>query len=153
MARESDIQYIRFYTDGSAARQVAPKAPRRKPAAVRKPQKRPVVKIYPLAMSGIIVSAVMLVLMVVGLVQLRQTREEVTVLESYVSQLERENRSLQAEYTAGYDLEEVEKTALALGMVPMEEVEQITMRVEVPTQPQETGFWENIRTFLAGLFA
>ena len=43
--------------------------------------------------------------------------------------------------------------ALALGMVPQEDAEQVTMQV-TPIQEEQTGsVWTNIWTFLTGLFA
>ena len=73
-------------------------------------------------------------------------------MDAYVQSLRQENEALQKEYDAGYDLENVKQTAQALGMVPMEQVKQVTIHVEAPQQVQPSR-WEQIRLFLAGLFA
>ena len=70
------------------------------------------------------------------------------------AQLQAENEALAAQYAAGYDLEAVEQMALALGMVPKEQVEQVSISVSVPQEiVEEPGLWERIYTFLTGLLA
>lgn len=154
MARQPDVQYIRFYTDGSAARKVAPVVPFKtiKLPKVRK-RKHLTLEIDPIAIAGIVMSAVMVVLMAVGAVQLSNTRNELQSMTAYVDTLQQEKLSLEATYSQGYDLEAVEKTALALGLVPKEQVQHITIHVP-PVQTEETpGMWDRFCTFLTGLFA
>lgn len=155
MAQRSDIQYIRFYTDGSAARQLQPKAPRkRKKSPVKSAQSKPqVIYLDPLALSGILVSAVMLVLMVIGCVQLLDAQQQALAMENYVASLKIENAELTATYESGYDLEEVEKTALALGMVPVDQVEKITIQLEKPEPVKEPTYWDRACAFFENLFA
>ena len=149
---QHQVQYIRFDTVGSAARKpvssvkrsVLPK-PRRK--------KRVVVCVDPVAMLGILVAAFMLITMTVGIVDFVAARREAVRMEQYVEQLSARNQQLRKEYESGYDLESVEKTALALGMVPKDQVQTITIHVEAPEQPQTITLWERIGTFLTGLFA
>jgi len=63
-----------------------------------------------------------------------------------------ENAELMTAYQEGYDLEEVETMALALGMVPNTQVR--TVRMDVPGVAEETsGPWEQVWIFLTGLFA
>jgi len=153
MARQFDVQYIRSYTDGTAARKLdVPQTVRsvRRSAAPKK--KKIVIRIDPLAILGITVAVVMMVLMAAGVTKLLGAQEEMLQMQSYVQTLNQENDRLQQEYDAGYDLENVRQTALALGMVPVENVSQVTIRVSVPPQEQPSG-WEQLRTFLAGLFA
>lgn len=120
MAQKNDILYVNFYTDGSAARKLAPAFPetqiQKKPRAVR--QKKTVIHIDPVSVCSIVVAVALLVMMAVGLSQFQQARAEAQMMENYVQQLTSENEALQAEYEAGVNLDEVEKTALALGMVP-----------------------------------
>ena len=154
MAQRPDIQYIRFYTDGSAARQAAPVSytePRKKPRA--KKQKQPVLYIDPLAILGVAAAVVLLVMMVVGLVNFYNAQHRLQVMESYVQQLTQENQQLQEKYDSGYDLEEIQKIAEALGMVPKEEQESIIINIPAPEKTPEPTFWEKIGTFLSGLFA
>ena len=155
MAQRADIRYVQFYTAGSAARKLEVAAPQKtvkKPRALK--QKKIVIRIDPLATLGTLTALVLLVLMVVGMFQVQDARQKSAAMAQYVETLKTENTLLQNTYDNGYDLEQVEKTALALGMVPAEQVEQIPIRVSVPQQTQETpGFWESITAFLAGLFA
>lgn len=154
MARKSEIRYIQFYMDGSAARQVAPKAPQwKKPVPKFHQQKQPVLRVNPLAWCGIAVAAVMLVLMVVGIVQLHGIQQEAVAMQAYVDTLEAENTRLTQEFSEKCDLEAIERTALALGMVSVDEVEQVTIRVELPHEEEAVSTWDKIVTFLNGLFA
>ena len=73
-------------------------------------------------------------------------------MDAYVQTLRQENAVLQEAYDANCDLESVRQTAQALGMVPVEQVKQVTIRVQTPEPAQPSG-WEQIRLFLAGLFA
>lgn len=155
MARKPDIQYIQFYTDGNAAKQMQAK-PRvtvkyALPKAKRPQQK--VIHVDPLALGGLIVSAVMLILMIVGSVQLFTLQEQTRQMESYVSLLYSENYHLKTAYESGYDLEEIEKTAHVLGLVPVEEK---TVTVSVPVEKvimQEPTVWQKMSAFFQRLFA
>lgn len=154
MARKSDIRYIQFYTDGSAAKQVATRQPRWKmPAPKANRQKRIVLRVDPLALCGIVVAAVMFILMAVGMFRLHEAQQDAAAMEAYVRTLEAENTRLSQEYAEQCDLEEIEKTALALGMVSADQVAQVPIRVEVPRQEAPVSVWEKITAFFSGLFA
>lgn len=154
MAKHPSVQYVQFYTAGSAACKVATveQMPTAKLPRVKK-RKRVTLYVDPIATAGIVLSAVMLVLMLVGVSQLRQAKQDVATLESQVDTLWQEQRQLNATYEESYDIADVEKTALALGMVPKDQVKQITMKVP-PVEPETTpNAWEQIYAFLTGLFA
>ena len=154
MAQRVDVQYVQYYTAESTARRVMPTtAPYLHPA--RPAVKRKVQRIYvdPVAALGIVVATCMLIMMAVGVSQLRTEQKKSTVMAEYVERLETRNLQLKEEYAASYDLEEVEKTALALGMIPAEDAGHTVVTVE-PVQPQpEPTLWHRIGTFLTGLFA
>jgi hypothetical protein len=155
MARHPEIQYVCFYTDGSAARKPAQFAPIKtiKLPKIKK-HKKITLRIDPIALAGIAMAAVMLVLMAVGVARLSSTREQLQTMSAYVDTLQQENTSLQNEFSQNFDLEEVQRTALALGLVPKDEVRHVSIRVpEVPQQEIESGTWERFYTFLTGLFA
>ena len=154
MARHPEVQYVRFYTDGSAARKVATTAPIKtmKLPRVRK-FKKITLHIDPVALAGIVMAAVMLVLMAVGTAQLSSTRAQLQTMAAYVDTLQQENVSLKTEFSQGYDLEAIERTALALGFVPKDEVEHISIRVPDVPEAVQPGPWERFYTFLTGLFA
>ena len=113
MARQPDVRYIRLYTDGSAARKMEVAAPV-KTAKRNRPrkQKRILVFVDPVAILGILTAVVMLIVMFTSMHMLKQARYETAQMEQYVASLQEENKLLQEEFEAGYDLETVEQTAL-----------------------------------------
>ena len=153
MASRPAVKYIQYYTDGSAARQPEIR-PQRKPAPRPKPRKRPqyVLYVQPLALAGILVSAVMLIMMTVGCVQLWQAQQEKQAMANYVDQLAWNNKHQAEEYEASLDLEDIRQQALALGMVP--EGDAGHMEISLPPVPEEapTGFWRSIGVFLEKIF-
>lgn len=154
MAQQLDVQYVRFYTDGSAARKVATAEPLKAlklPKA--KKQKCILLRVDPIATMGIVVSALMLVLMFVGISQLNAAQKKANAMAAYVMQLEEEQTVLSVAYENSYDLDKVEQTALALGMVPREQVPQIRISVPNVETEHESGVLDQFYTFLTGLFA
>ncbi len=133
MARQPEVQYIRLYTQGSAARQLEMTPPeRRKPKTqLPKPKKvkAQVIRLDPLAMCATLVAVVMLVMIVVGCVELYQAETYSEQLSRYVDNLTVENQVLTQTYAEGYDLEEVREIALSLGLVPVEEVTHIPLEL------------------------
>ncbi len=156
MAMQPDIQYVSFYVEGNAAKKLEQQLLR--PAAAPKPKvrkvKRRVVSIDPAAVLGLVVAVVMLFTMASALNGYRATVAKQQQMQNYILQLQQENAQLQQTYENGYDLEEIRDIALAVGMIPAEEADRITISVELP-QPQqrELTLWEKVTTFLAGLFA
>lgn len=151
MAKKSDIQYIRLYTDGSAARSIEFEPPQ-KPKRVKQPKPQKVqtvlIRLDPIALAGIVVACVMLLLMGIGVNRLVETQSEVAAMRQQVTSLEHRQIELQAEYEAGYDLERIEEMALSLGLVPVEQVQHVAVSVE-ETQPVQESFWDRILTFLS----
>ena len=154
MASQIDIRYIDFSTEGNAARKFAP-VPKKKaqlPNAKRKT--RYVLTIDPLAMIGIAVAVCMLVFMGIGMRRLQQAQDRNLQMAQYVESLTEKNTALREEFNAVCDLEQVKELALALGMIPKMEVPQTGITMYVPEETVETpSLWEQIGTFLAGLFA
>ena len=154
MARRPDVEYVRYYTDGSAARQLEPKIPRKKRQLPKvKQQPKQTLYIQPMAIVGVVLSVVMLVMMVAGSVELYHAQQEKQAMEDYVRKLNRENIIQRAEYEESLDLETIEKSALALGMIPEAEAKRITISIPEPEIVEEPGFWEKTVLFLESLFA
>ena len=159
MGKKHDILYVNFYTGGSAAHKIelAPPQPtRQEPVAAPKPRpkKRTVVYVDPLAIASIVVSVVLLVMMVVGMIALNDAHAREAQMAAYVQNLREQNAVLQAEFDANYDPEAIEKAALALGMVPVDQVEHRTIRVEpMVEEPAELTLWEQVQAFFEGLLA
>ncbi len=154
MIYKHDIQYITdFYTPGSEARQVEPKEqPRKK--ALPKYVKREQMKIYvdPVALCSVVTAVALIVLMVVSVYQFIGVLEAHEIMENTLTQLRDENAILEHEYHAGYDLDWIEEQALALGMVPVNQVQHVKISVTVPQPEPEPTLWENIVWFFEGLF-
>lgn len=154
MARQPHVRYIGYYTDGSAAKKVAPAFPAKK---VEKPKvrrrKRKVVYVDPVATVGILVAFSMLMFMLAGLNRLHTAQRETAQMEQYVEYLDDKNADLATRYENGYDISDIEKKALAMGMVPKDAVRQVPIAASIPQAQEEAGMWQRITTFLTGLFA
>ena len=128
MAQQLDVRYVNYYSSGSSALKVAPVAPVKTQTLPRKQKaKRLVLCVDPIACIGIVLATVMTILIIVGVVNLNAARQEADAMASYVNALEQENAALKAEFEEKCDLEEVRTVALALGMVPMDQVEHVTI--------------------------
>ena len=158
MALQPDIQYVPFcYVDGSAARKVQ-RQPQKKVSAAPVPRqrraKRKVIAVDPVAICGIVIAMVLLVMLLAGYAEYTAVQEKNRQMQDYVTSLQLENAQLQQTFDSNIDLEYVEQVADSLGMVPMENANQIQIEVQLPTQETEQlTLWESISTFLAGLFA
>ena len=157
MAQKPEIQYVgQFYVHGSEAKKLARKTEQKK-AKTELPQHRVKrvrkVHVDVLAISSILIAAVLLFTMVAGTLSLQTAWQELHVAQEYVYELESRNATLAAQYRSGYDLEEIRSAATALGMIPAEEVQVIPLRVTVPEVQPEPTLLEDIVWFLEGLFA
>ena len=153
-----NIEYVqRYYSYGSEAKVIEFKSAyqeEEKPV-LPKQEKEPVTTlcIDPIAFCGIMVAVVMLVVMIAGIIQFNVISQDHAVMENYVRQLREENVLMTQQYTAGYDLETTGNTARSLGMIPVEEAQTISIRVQVPVREPEPTIIDNIVWFLSGLFA
>lgn len=156
MAVRTDIQYVQFYVDGSTARKPEQKTQAKHAAAPKyRRVKRKVVVVDPVAILGTVVTVCLLVAMLVGFVQYRNIQNKSEQMEQYIAQLQQENQQLQQTYEDGYDLEQIQQIADAVGMIPAEDAQQIQIQVQIPQEEvvMEMSLWESFTTFLAGLFA
>lgn len=156
MARQAEVQYVNYPVDGTAARKAETVTQRTDVAPVYTSRRaeRKVITVDPVALCGILLSAVMLIAMVVGLVQYGHTLHRTRQMNDYVQQLHQENVKLQREYRDGYDLDEVMDIALEAGMVPAENLDRVRINMEAPVQEEtQMSFWDALTTFLTGIFA
>lgn len=156
MTQRMQAQYVQFYTDGSAAMQinhVAPKKTETVREAAPRVQKRVRVFVDPVAIFGMVVALCLCVTIFVGMIQLNAAKTEVQQMERYVVHLQHQHKELKAKYAESYDLEDIEKTALALGMVPADQVKHSQIVIMEPVVEEEPTVWESVGTFLTGLFA
>lgn len=154
MAVRTDIQYVQFYVDGSAARKLEKQQTKHAATPRSRKVKRKVVVLDPIAIVGAVAALCMLVFLLVGIVQYRTTQEQNRQMSQYIQQLEQENAQLQQIYEDGYDLDQIRDIADALGMIPSADATQVEIQVQIPQEETETmSLWESFTTFLAGLFA
>ncbi|HIT33826.1 MAG TPA: hypothetical protein IAC31_04255 [Candidatus Faecousia intestinigallinarum] len=153
----TDIQYVRYYYDGNAARQAElhpPKhriLPRVEFIFFQKPVT--VIRLDPLALAALALALVMSVVLVLGLAELGHARAEQQQMREYLWEVEDRNEALQEAFSDEYNLREVREQALAMGMVPQEALQHIDLPVQVVELPAEASLWERARDFLLGLFA
>ena len=131
MAKKTESRYIRYYTVGSAARELAPRVPEQ-PKTAPKPRKAKRITLYidPVAILGIATAVFMAICLIIGLVELSNARAQQTAMAEYVLQLNITNAELTTKYYDNIDLEQIESSAKSMGMVPADQVEHIT--IEVP---------------------
>lgn len=157
MVKKPDIQYIdNFYVHGSEARVLELKPKRRiiktvLPLSV--PDKTIKIGVDPVALGGIVVALALLVMLVMGTVQYVRVCGEYQAMMDYVVTVQNENVELKQTYHDGYDLAQIEETALGLGMIPAAEADVVKVRVTVPQREPEMTIWEEIRWLCEGLFA
>ncbi len=151
----NQVQYVQYTTYGNTARKIV-QAPAEKKAVLPKvhsKQKRKVICIDPVAVLSIAIAFCLVLTMTVGIIQFTSARKDVAELEEYVAELSVRNEQLQEAYEAGYDLQEIEKSAQALGMVPRDQVQTVSIQVTGQQEEQTLTLWEQIGTFLTTLFA
>lgn len=158
MAQKLPIQYVQFYTGGTAAKKLEPKEVKKLPELKNDPYTRhPKAKKIPVdvvALASILVALCMLFTIAVGVIQLKGAVDQRHAMEEYVLYLRSENLRYQEEYAASYDLEHIEKTALSMGMVPASEVAHTTIQITEPvTEAEDMSLWQSVGVFLTGLFA
>ena len=151
MARKAAIQYVSFYSAGSAARQIELK-PATKQVKLPAPRraKRKVVYVDPVAIAGIVMAVVMLIVMLVGLIQFGEAHSRKTQLENYVISLQQQNKNLEETYHNGYDVDEIRTIAIARGMIPVEQARVLYVPGGQAEPVQES---RTLWTILADLFA
>lgn len=157
MVQKPDIQYItQFYSHGSEAKVLELKPVRKnKKTALPKalPQQKILIQVDPVAWAGIVVALVMVVLMIVSVQNYLDVCADYEVMSNYVIELQNFNVEKQQKYKEMYDLEDVKEKAIALGMIPMEEAQIITISPVIPEPEPEGPWYENISWFMKGLFA
>ena len=128
MAQQLDVRYVNYYSSGSSALKIAPAASTKAlPLPRRNKAKRVTLLVDPIACLGILLATVMTILITVGIVKLNTARADASAMASYVSTLEQDNAALKSEFSQKCDLDEVKSVALALGLVPLEDVTHITI--------------------------
>lgn len=162
MRYKGKVQYVRYYTAGSAAQKMADNARNPAQASGRSVQPQPVdqkkpklqaIVLQPFAMIGTAVAVVLAVCLLVGAFRFYQASQREAAMAEYITTLTAQNSALEEQYRNGYDPEEIRKTAEAMGLVPKDQVEHIQMQVKLPVPAPEPTFWESFWAELQELFA
>jgi hypothetical protein len=157
MTEKPDIEYIsRFFVPGSDAPQVAPKFRDKKAQTILPealPKKVVTLHMDPVAVCSVVVAVVLLVMMLVSVVQFEKVCQDFQSMEIELSQLRDENVNLKHDYHANLDLAFIEEQAIALGLVPVSEVQSVRVQVTIPAEKPEPTVWDDFIWFLEGLFA
>lgn len=152
-----DIEYItKYFTPGTEAVRVDPKLkPEKEKTLLPKVQERPRRKVYvdPLALCAVTVATVLTLMLVLTMFRFADTYRNCEQVKSTLTAIEDKNVLLTHEYHASYDLAEVEKKALALGMIPISQAQTETVTVTIPEPAKQPTLWEDICWFFEGLFA
>ena len=157
MVQKPDIQYVtQFYSYGSEAKVLELKpAKKQKKSVLPKaaPQQKIRIMVDPVALGAIVIAVVLAVVMAFGVCSYLEICNDYEAMTSYVIELQNINVQRQQEYASLYDLADIEEKALALGMIPAEQAEVVTIAPFVQEEIVEAPWWENISWFLKGLFA
>ena len=157
MVQKPDIQYVtQFYSYGSAAKALELKpAPKKQKFTlpIAKPVQKIRIAVDPVAVAGILIAIAMVVVMAVSVRGYLDTCDEYRAMTKRVIALQNVNVQRQQEYKDMYNLDDIREQALALGMIPMEEAQVITITPVIPEPEAEPTWWENISWFMKGLFA
>lgn len=155
MARQPDIQYVRPYVHGSAARKL--ELPRKQKVGLPKPKVRRakprVIYLDPLPLCALAAAGLLFVAMAVGMISLGITNARNAELEAKVSQLREYNSQLQQEYAQAYDPAQVEEKALQMGLISREDAKHQHLELTLPQPEREPGLFERVGLFFSELFA
>lgn len=157
MIQKPKIQYIgQFYVYGSEARALELQEEKKK-AKTKLPLAKleTIEKIYvdPVALAAIGVAIVMLVVMIFGAVQLQKDWVAYQQMADYVTDLKTENAQLSLIYRGGYDLEDIEMKALAMGLVPKSELKTMTVTITAPEKEPVLTWDQKVVRFWNELWA
>lgn len=159
MNYKGEIQYVRFYTAGSAAQKLETRVEKKAVQTTKtpRPAANPVRKtpfvIEPFALVGTAVAVVMAVCVAFGFFRVNRVNSQKAAMENYIKTVTEEIQSLQMDYEQGYDPDEVRLTAEAMGLVPMDQVQHIKVSIVEPMAQPEPTFWEALWGDIQELFA
>ena len=156
MVQKPKIQYVgQFYVHGSEARQLELEQQRKAKTRLPLARLQKIQKLYvdPVAVIGITVAIFMLVVMTMGTLQLQEDWDAYQRMSGYVDGLRYETAQLEKTYREGYELKDIETKALALGLVPKEELQTVTIAISLPEKEPVPSKLDEIKWILEGLFA
>lgn len=157
MVQKPDIQYVtQFYSYGSEAKalELKPVPKKQKPKLpVAKPEQKIRIAVDPVALASILIAVAMVIVMAVSVHSYLEACNEYRTMTKRVITLQNMHVQKQQDYEEMYNLDDIREKALALGMIPLEEAQVITITPVIPEPEPEHSWWENISWFMKGLFA
>ncbi|MBR2048404.1 MAG: hypothetical protein IJ960_07365 [Oscillospiraceae bacterium] len=153
MADRERIEYVRYYAPGSEALKVDPK-PRRE-RTQPKPQVRQeptVIPFDPVAVFGCVVAVALVVCVLFGFYRLNRMNNAIANAQNDLTTQKSLHYELETNYANGYDLEDIRAAAEAMGLVPMEQVQHITIRIPEPEPVEELPWWQEWWASLKAMF-
>ena len=156
MVQKPKIQYIgQFYVHGSEARALEVEQPKKAKTKLPLAKLETIEKIYvdPVALAAIGVAVILLVVMLFGAVQLQKDWASYQQMADYVTELKTENARLDQNYRAGYDLEDIEMKALAMGLVPGSELKSMAVTITIPEKAPVMTWDQKVVRFWNELWA
>ena len=159
MAKGSYVQYVQYRIEGTSARRVEVLTPN--PESLKQTQplpklqkvRRKVIPVDPVAVLGVSVAIIMLVMIVVGVVRVQAAQAELTQMQDNMNLLVQQNLYLSEQYEKKVNLRDIERTALALGMVPSAQKDVTVIDITPPPVEEDPPLWERIGAFFTELFA
>lgn len=144
MANQNNIQYVRYYAPGSEAIQLEPQRRRKERPAPRPvpEEERIAIRFNPVEVFGCTVAVIMVVCVIIGFCQLYGLNDQLAQARTDLSNQKNIHYELQKNYENGYDLDEIRSAAEAMGLVPMEEVQHITITIPEPEVTEELPRWQ-----------
>jgi len=157
MTRKPEIQYIgQFYVHGSEARALELLEKKKQPKTrlpIARLEKIEKVYVDPVALIAIAVSVFMLITMVLGVVQIYNDWQAYQLISDRVENLRISNHEKVEAYRASHDLEDIKVKAMAMGMIPKAEAQQMTIQITRNAPAPEMTFLDEVKWFVTGLFA
>ncbi len=157
MNYKGEIQYVRYYTAGSAAQKLVSRQDKHPQAkfvrTAAKPVRKVTLRIDPFALVGTAIAVVMVIGVLVGFFRVNRTNRTVAAMESHIAAVQAENSALKTQFEQGYDINEIKTAAHSMGLVPVEQVKHIRITVTEPEPEQKPGFWEELWEDIRELFA
>ena len=158
MTQKPEIQYIgQFYVYGSEAEQPQLEVKeKRAHLPMITPVQKLEIRLDPVAIVSLFAAVVVLLVMVTGTIRIQESWREYDTMRSYMSLLRAENAELRTDYRESFNPEEIQSTAMAMGLVPVSELKTMDVTVTVPEREEEPGFfeeaWEDILWHIDCLF-
>ena len=101
---------------------------------------------------GCLMLAVLLCVMFSGISEFLEARQELQQMQNHVISQRQQNALLREKYEDGIDLEEIQRAALALGMVPEDQVRHITISVPMEQTVPQNNFLTQLTIWIPEYF-